>query len=160
VFFTAAEMAKMTVEEASRILSRWLTNKPAEVQAQKAAMDYYGRYFRPENLGNMKQDGFRDFLLLKNNKHWSGIHRQPQIYEDMNRLRECLGILLDESQPIEKRLDIIMPKGKPPFIPGLGRAVLTPILMCVYPDKYAVYNRISGEALNLMKSRRIGSEPS
>ena len=31
---------------------------------------------------------------------------------------------------------------------GLGRAVLTPILMCVHPEKYAVYNRISEEALN------------
>ncbi len=119
-------MAQMTVEQASRILSAWLTNKPAEVQAQKTAMEYYGNYFRPENLGSVTQDGFRDFLLLKNNKHWSGIHRQPQIYEDIDRLRECLAILLDESKPIEKRLDIIVPKGKAPFIGGLGRAVITP----------------------------------
>lgn len=34
-------MAQMTVEEASRILLQWLTNRPAEVEAQKAAMDYY-----------------------------------------------------------------------------------------------------------------------
>jgi hypothetical protein len=83
-------MAQMTVEEASRILSEWLASKPTEVQAQKAAMEYYGKYFNPESLGNITQDGFRDFLLLKNNKHWSGIHRQPQIYEDMDRLRDCL----------------------------------------------------------------------
>jgi hypothetical protein len=148
-------MAQMTVEEAGRILSRWLTSKPADVQAQKAAMEYYGNYFKPENLGSITQDGFRDFLLLKNNKHWSGIHRQPQIYEDMNRLRECLGILLDESRPIETRLDIIMPKGKPRFIAGLGRAVLTPILMCVYPDKYSVYNRISDEGLSMLGRNTI-----
>jgi hypothetical protein len=34
------------------------------------------------------------------------------------------------------------------YIKGLGRAVLTPILLCVYPGRYAVYNRISEEALN------------
>jgi hypothetical protein len=148
-------MAQMAVEEASRILSRWLTNKPSQVQAQKAALEYYGKYFKPENLGNITQDGFRAFLLFKNNKHWTGIHRQPLIYEDMNRLRECLGIILDESKPIQQRLDIIMPKGKSPFIAGLGRAVLTPILMCVYPDKYSVYNRISDEGLSMLGRNRI-----
>lgn len=148
-------MALMTVEEASRLLSRWLTSKPTEVQEQKTAMDYYGRYFRPENLDNITLDGFRDFLLFKNNKHWSGIHRQPQIYADMKRLRECLRILLDESKPIEARLNIIMPKGRPHFIAGLGRAVLTPILMCVHPEKYAVYNRISEEGLSMLGRNAI-----
>lgn len=154
-FFGKEAMAQMTVEEANRILSRWLTSMPAEVQSQKAAMEYYGKYFRPENLESVTREGFRDFLLIKNNKHWSGIHRQPQIYEEMNRLRKCLGILLDESKPIEKRLDTVMPKGKPPFIAGLGRAVLTPILMCVYPDKYSVYNRISDEGLNMLGRNTI-----
>jgi len=118
-------------------------------------MEYYGRYFSPRNLGNVTQDGFRDFLLLKNNKHWSGLHRQPQIYENMVRLRECLEILLDELKPLEQRLDAIAPKGKPPFIKGLGRAVITPILMCVYPDNYSVYNRISDEGLKLLGRNTI-----
>jgi Endonuclease NucS len=148
-------MAQMTIEEASRILSAWLTSKPAEVEAQKTAMDYYGSYFKPDNLSSITQDGFKDFLLLKNNKHWSGIHRQPQIYKDMDRLRECLSILLDESQSIEKRLDIIMPKNKSPFIGGLGRAVITPILMCVYPEKYSVYNRISDQGLDMIGRNTI-----
>src|SRR5579859_149530 len=148
-------MSQVTTEEASRILSQWLTNRPAAVQDQRAALEYYGKYFKPENLDNLTEDGFKDFLLLKNNKHWSGIHRQPQIYADMKRLRECLRILLDESSRIEERLEIILPKGKPHFIAGLGRAVLTPILMCVYPDKYSVYNRISEEGLSMLGRNAI-----
>ncbi len=148
-------MATMTVEHANRILSEWLTSKPEEVKTQKAAMEYYGRYFSPQNLSSVTQEGFRDFLLLKNNKHWSGIHRQPQIYENMDRLRMCLEILLDESKSLEQRLDAIAPRGKPPFIKGLGRAVITPILMCVYPDKYSVYNRISDEGLKQLGRNTI-----
>ena len=69
-------MVQMTLEQANRILSEWLTAKPEEVRAQKAAIEYYGRYFPPpQNLSNVTQEGFKDFLLLKNNKHWSGIHR-------------------------------------------------------------------------------------
>jgi len=148
-------MSPMTVEQSSRILSDWLTNKPEEVHAQKAAMEHYGKYFSPENLGNITQEGFKDFLLIKNNKHWAGIHRQPQIYENLGRLRQCLAMLLDESKPLEQRLDFILPKNKPPFIKGLGRAVLTPILMCVYPERYSVYNRISDEGLKQLGRNTI-----
>jgi hypothetical protein len=148
-------MAQMTVEQASRLLSEWLISKPAEVEAQKAAMEYYGRYFSLQNLANITQEGFKDFLLLKNNKHWSGIHRQSQIYEDVERLRQCLKILLDESKPIDERLDLIVPEDKPAFIRGLGRAVLTPILMCVSPKKYAVYNRISDQGLDMLGRKTI-----
>ncbi len=145
----------MTVEEASRALSQWLMTKPDEATAQKSALDYYGKYFAPRNLKNVTQEGFKEFLLIKNNKHWTGIHRQPQIYADMDRLRECLEMLLDESKPIEHRLNDMVPKGKPPFIPGLGRAVLTPILMCVYPNKYAVYNRISFQGLEMLGRNKV-----
>jgi hypothetical protein len=149
-----------TLDKASHLLSDWLLRKPDEVKAQKAAVDNYGSYFAPANLGNITQDGFKDFLQFKNNKHWSGIHRQPEIYADMERLRDCLKILLDESKPIESRLDRIIPKNDPPFIKGLSRAVLTPILMCVYPDKYAVYNRISDAGLEMLGRNPINASDS
>lgn len=139
---------KMTLEEASQILSKWVTQKPVEVAAQKAALETYGNLFQPKNIPNITEDQFKAFLLLKNNRHWTGIHRQPNIYADMSRLKATLLVLLDESQPIQTRLDKIANKSGPLYIKGLGRAVLTPILMCVYPDKYAVYNRISEEGLN------------
>jgi hypothetical protein len=65
----------------------------------------------------------------------------------MDRLRATLTVLVDEAEPIQVRLDRIADKTGPLHIRGLGRAVLTPILMCVYPDRYAVYNRISEEGL-------------
>jgi len=137
----------MTLEEASQLLSNWLTQKPVEVAAQKAALEHYGKFFHPDNLGNVTQETFRAFLVFKNNKHWANIQRQPNIYADMDRLRKALAVLLDETTPIQDRLDKIMDKNRGLYIKGLGRAVLTPILMCVYPDKYAVYNRISEEGL-------------
>jgi len=144
----------MTLEEATRLLFDWMAQRPDKVKAQKAALDRYGKYFAPSNIPNVTQEGFKEFLLIKNNRHWAGIHRQPGIYADMGRLRQCLTILLDESTPIEKRLETIIPRNALPFIRGLGRALLTPILMCVYPDRYAVYNRISDEGLT-----RLGRNP-
>jgi hypothetical protein len=131
----------MTLEEASQLLSNWITKNPVELATQKAAVEQYGKLFRPENIDNLTEAQFKAFLLFKNNKHWSGIHRQPNIYADLDRLKTTLKVLLDEAQPIQVRLDKITDGSGPLYIRGLGRAVLTPILMCVYPDKYAVYNR-------------------
>jgi hypothetical protein len=137
----------MTLEDASQLLFNWIKQNRSDVDAQEAAVEHYGKLFRPDNIDNLTEDEFKAFLLFKNNRHWSGIHRQPNIYADMNRLRTTLKLLLDEAQPIQVRLDKITDAVGPLYIRGLGRAVLTPILMCVYPDQYAVYNRISEEGL-------------
>ena len=137
----------MTLAEASQLLTKWISAKTSDAAAQSAALDHYGKLFRPDNLPNVTEDDFKAFLLFKNNKHWAGIHRQPNIYADMDRLRSTLSVLLDEAKPIQDRLHKIADKSGPLYVKGLGRAVLTPILMCVHPGKYAVYNRISDEAL-------------
>jgi hypothetical protein len=139
--------ATVTVSEAKQVLDSWIAQRPGDIAAQKAAVEKYGVMFRPANLANVTEDDFRAFLLLKNNMHWTGIHRHPNIYADMGRLRAALEELLDESKPIDERLNRLTTKTDPLYIKGMGRAVLTPILMCVYPNQYAVYNRISEEAL-------------
>jgi hypothetical protein len=155
----AVAQAASLADAASR-LSAWLKSGPERAAAQKAALHHYGQLFRPENLPNLTEEDFRGFLLIKNNKHWEGIHRQPNIYADMDRLRAVLAVLLDESQTIQHRLDQITDKNGRLYVKGLGRAVLTPILMCVYPDKYAVYNRISEEGLNrLGRNSARGTDP-
>lgn len=69
-------------------------------------------------------------------------------------MRNALGILLDETKPLKERLDFLFPKNKPNYIKGLSRAIVTPILMVVYPDKYGVYNIRSAEGL-----KKVGLEP-
>jgi hypothetical protein len=64
----------------------------------------------------------------------------------MSRLREALAVLLDESRPIVERLNQLVPARGPAYVPGLSRAVLTPILLITHPDKYSVWNRMSEEA--------------
>jgi len=140
-------MAQTTLADAAANLSVWLKTDPSRAEAQKAALDHYGNLFQPENLPKLTTEDFKGFLLIENNRHWAGIHRHPEIYANMDQLRKTLTLLLDESQPIQTRLDKVRDKNGPMYIDGLGRAVLTPILMCTYPDKYAVYNRISEEAL-------------
>jgi hypothetical protein len=134
---------------------RSVVTDPDRVAETQAMLAHFGSLFHPDNLDQLTKEKFKSFLLFKNNKHWHGIHRQgSMITEDMPRLREALGILLDETRSIEDRLEELFPNNRPNYIKGLGRAVATPILAVVYPDKYGVYNSRSERGL-----RRLGLHP-
>ncbi|PAV05459.1 MrcB family domain-containing protein [Methanobacterium bryantii] len=129
--------------------------RPERQEAEIEVIKKYGSIFHPDNLDNLTKENFKSFLIIKNNKHWSGIHRRGnEITSDMQKLKEALKILLNEEKDIKERLDILIPKGKPKFIKWLGTAILTPILLIVYPEKYGVYNSVSIEALE-----KLGLKP-
>ena len=129
-----------------------------EQQNEKKVIARFQPIFTPENLDNLTAEDFKSFLRSKNNKHWWGIQRQSgRLTTDMDHLGNALRILLDESKPIEQRLDTLFPEKGPHYIKFLGRATATPILLVVYPNKYSVYNRkveLSLEACDLHPDER------
>ncbi|MBZ2165896.1 MrcB family domain-containing protein [Methanobacterium spitsbergense] len=107
----------------------------------KKVFEKYGHIFHPDNLDKLSKEDFVSFLSFKNNKHWHGIQRlSTTITQDMDKLKEGLKILLDESKPINERFNELMPLKGNNYVKGLGRAILTPILSVVYPTEYGVYN--------------------
>lgn len=126
--------------------------KDLEAQKEKSqVLNYYGQVFNLSNIESLTKEQFKSFLLIKNNKHWDGIHRQGNmITKDMEKLKNALKILLNENKPLEERLNYLFPKNGQNYIKGLGRAVVTPILLVAYPDKYGVYNRRSSDGLKII----------
>jgi len=117
------------------------------VDAKGEVLERYQPVFAPDGVQTISKEVFQSFLLFRNNKHWGNLHRQKNyMCEDMDSLRKGLSLLVNEEIPIEERIDILIPQGKPPMVKGLGRAVLTAILQVVYPEKYGVWNNtaISG----------------
>lgn len=108
--------------------------------------------FSADNLAKLTKEDFQSFLVPRNNLHWSGLHRKgPEICRDMSRLRAGLVVLLGESRPIAQRLNDLQPNGRA-AVPGMGRAILTAILLVMHPDRYGVWNnrsQASMEALGL-----------
>jgi hypothetical protein len=138
----------MTLDEAVQRLQSW-KRKTTNATEQKLAVERYGKIFHPDRLDQLTKDEFKGFLLAKNNKHWRHIQRNSgTITQDMGKLKCTLKILLDESRPLKGRLDALFGKTGASRIKGLGRAVVTPILMVVYPDKYGVYNTKSEAGLD------------
>jgi hypothetical protein len=124
-------------------------NLPLEptLTQKSEVLDQFQPLFAPDHLPALTESEFRSFLLFKNNRHWSGLHRLgSRICADMAQLRRGLAVLLDEAQPIDKRYDYAIQQ-----IKGMGRAVATAILQVMHPDKYGVWNSTSEGGLKAIE---------
>jgi hypothetical protein len=120
--------------------------------SEEKVVGKYGKLFHLENIEKLTKEEFKSFLLYKNNLHWEGIHRQGNIVtSDMKSLKAFLKYVLDESKPIEERLNTDFVEKGGYWVKGIGRAVITPILLVVYPEKYGVWNSKSEEGLEKLK---------
>jgi len=121
------------------------------LKSEKVVISKYGSIFHPSNLENLTKENFLSFLLIKNNLHWEGIHRQQKsVTSDMQKLKQTLTFLLDESKSLTERLSSLSPKKGKYYIKGLGKAIITPILLVVYPNKYGVWNKKSEDGLRIL----------
>ena len=117
------------------------------VEAREEVQAHYQNVFSQQGIENLTSSQFRDFLIFKNNHHWTGLQRLgPQITSDMAALREALLELIDEEVPIAKRMNSLLPEGKA-RVHKLGKAVLTPVLLITQPSKYSVWNGTSEAAM-------------
>ncbi|WP_298171507.1 endonuclease NucS domain-containing protein [Novosphingobium sp.] len=112
------------------------------LESRDSVVDRYGPQFQPGQIEQIDEKVLRSFLLIENNKHWSGLFRQSnRICADMTATRAALAALVDESRPIEERT---RPATE---IKGLGKGIITAILLVAYPNKYGVWNNTSESGL-------------
>lgn len=137
-------LGKVTLQSADKFF-----REGAKIRdAKDRVLAKYQPLFHPESLDRLSSEDFHGFLLYPNNGHWDSLHRQgPQLMADMPRLREAMGILLDEGFDICTRLNRLRPSTGEPLVSGLGPAVITAILLVVYPEKYGVWNGKSQSAM-------------
>lgn len=121
---------------------RWIVSSKEEVLARFSPM------LQPEAIPNLTEAELRPFLNFKDNKHWSGLHRQANhIFDDIGALRATLLSLVDETQPIRQRLDEFVSQNK---IRGIGKGILTALLHVAYPQTYGVWNNASVSGLTAL----------
>lgn len=120
------------------------------VEPQDAVLARFQPVFSAEQVSEITEEEFRNFLLDKNNRHWTGLHRQgPRMCSDMMKLREALSMLVNDAQPVEKRLDEAID-----MVSGMGKNVASAILMVTQPNCCGVWNNRSEASM-----KRLGIWP-
>lgn len=128
-------------------------------------LERYRPVFSLDHLPELSKAEFDSFLLFRNNHHWDSLHRVRKFMtEDMDLLRTALTILVDESRPIQDRLNELRPErllGEHSLVSHLGMPVLTALLQVMYPDHYGVWNNTSDAGMNIVRlwDKRWESKP-
>ena len=116
------------------------------VDARDAVIARFQPLFSSESVHKLTAEQFKSFLLLKNNHHWTGLHRQSgRICAAMKKLRAGLALLLDEQKPVSLRWDGVIGS-----VPGMGKAIISAILLIAHPDQYVVWNNTSEAGLRAL----------
>jgi hypothetical protein len=124
-------------------------------QAKAEVVARYTQAFSGEGLNRLDRETMTGFLHFKNNHHWYGLDRlESRLTADIHRLRAALQLLTKDDEPLKDRLDQLRPPGDPPFLPGLGPAVITAILQILFPDRYGVLNQVTARGM-----KRLGLWP-
>lgn len=112
------------------------------LDAKDSVLARYRPAFQPGAIETLDEDVLRSFLRIENNRHWSGLFRQGnRICADMPKTRAALSKLVDETQPIEYRTRAVTD------IKGMGKGIISAILLVAYPDIYGVWNNTSHDSL-------------
>lgn len=120
------------------------------IDAQVVVQERFQPVFAPEHVAQITEDEFRPFLHFEHNRHWTGLYRQgSRLCSDMDKLRQALAILVDESRPITSRFEEPIS-----MIKGMGQNIVSGILLICHPDKYGVWNSRSEGVM-----RRMGVWP-
>lgn len=136
---TALEQLKSTLNRAKIYDSEY----SKIVESREEVFSRFQPVFASENMRNLSEEEFKEFLIFRNNRHWTGLHRMgSKICKDMDLLRKAFSVLQDETQSFSQRLNQSVD-----MVPGMGKAILTAILLVTHPDQYGVWNRKSEEAL-------------
>lgn len=102
--------------------------------------------FLPAHLPHLTAAELRPFFYYEHNHHWTSLYRQVnRVCADMPKLRQALLVLTDETRPIQARLDLMGSS-----ILGLGKGIITAILIVSSPDRYGVWNGSTESALKML----------
>ena len=121
------------------------------VAARHSVYAHFGALFGHAGIESLSREGFEAFADYRNNLRWRGIGRNSsRVSGDMPHLRRTLRTVLDESRPLADRLHWLWPvRGQLP-LPGMGPALLTPILHIGQPERYGVWNSASESGLRIL----------
>jgi hypothetical protein len=110
---------------------------------------YWRVIFSPKGIATLTKQDMTGFLSYRQNKRWREISKED-VTADMDRLRQALLVLIDESRTVAERLNELEPGRGALAVPHLGKAKLTPILLVTHPKEYGVWNDYSERALRGM----------
>lgn len=150
---------QLSNKQIKMLIDKYINSAEAQEWINKRWEDHgrWKEWIAPEKIDNLSDEELKTKFFEYYNK---GAGRHPfdarwrnKITEDMAKFRETLKFLLDETIPLEHRLNEVLNSDGTYHINGMGKALVTSLLMDLNLDKYSTWNgktEISLKVLGLM----------
>ena len=121
------------------------------IKERKSIYELYRNKFSPHRVDQLTVVDFETFLTFKGNKSWTNLQRGcKRATQEIEKLKNSLKYLQNESIPIEDRLNTIARGGKF-YIKGFGKNLTTGLLHIFNWEKYGVWNNRSQKVLEELR---------
>ena len=147
---------KLTDEQIKLLLDKFVASEEAQTWIKQRWEDHkrWKEWINAEKLNTLPDDELKNKFLEYFNEG-AGRHRFNAIYRDrivrdIKKFREAMKFLLDESIPVNKRLNEILDRDGKFHIEGIGKGLATSILMDLDLQKYATWNNKTNMGLDAL----------
>jgi len=137
---------KLSDEQTKLLLDKFVSSESAQTWRDQRREDNkrWKEWIDPEKIETLSDEELKQRFLEYFNE---GAARHPfnavyrdRIVRDIDRFRKTMAYLLDETIPINKRLDEVLNHDGKYHIEGVGKGLATSFLMDLDPEKYATWN--------------------
>lgn len=154
-------------EQIKVLLDKFVASEEAQAWREQRWKDHerWKEWIDLDKLNTLSNDELKNRFLEYFNE---GAGRHPfnavyrdRIVRDIDKFREAMRFLLDETVPVEERLNEILTRDRRLHIEGIGKGLATSILMDLDPQKYATWNNKTNmglEALGLIPEFERGDD--
>ncbi len=154
-------------EQIRTLLDKFVSSEDAKNWREQRLNDHkrWTEWIDAEKIERINDDdlkaNFLEYFNTGAGRHGFNAIYRDRIVRDIRRFREVMKFLLDESVPIQKRLNDILDSNGKHRLEGIGKGLATSMLMDVNPQKYSTWNNKTNmglEALGLTPSFARGDD--
>lgn len=150
---------KLSDDQIKLLLDRFVSSETAQAWRNQRREDNkrWTEWIDPEKIKNLSDEelkkAFLDYFNEGAGRHPFNAVYRDRIVRDMERFRKTVAFLLDETIPVNKRLDQVLERGGKYRMEGIGKGLATSFLMDLDPEKYATWNNKTDMGLNALGVR-------
>lgn len=147
---------KLSSEQIKALLDRFVGSEDAQTWIKQRWEDHsrWKEWIDPIKLDKLSDDELKDKFLGYFNE---GAGRHPfnavyrdRIIRDIRQFRDTAKFLINESIPLQRRLNEALDRDGKYHIEGVGKGLATSILMDLDPQKYATWNNKTNMGLEAL----------
>ena len=147
---------KLSDQQVKILIDKFVSAEQAKTWREQRIADHkkWKEWIDPEKIDTLSDEELSNKFLEYFNegagRHGFNAIYRDRIVRDIDKFRSAMKFLLDESVPVNKRIEGVIDSNGARHIEGIGKGLASSILMDLDPKKYATWNNKTNMGLEAL----------